>query len=55
MTPLTEKLTEENIRNLTIKTDNLVALFTYLQTEGYEAMNLKLIIDMMGSITQEAH
>ena len=50
MTPLTERLTEENLRDIKISTEKLIEMFRYLDNQGYSAMNLKLIIDSIGNL-----
>lgn len=50
MTPLTERLTEENLRDIKINTQQLIDMFTSLSQEGYSGMNLKLVIDLIGNL-----
>jgi len=52
MTPLTERLTEENLRDIKISTEKLIEMFRYLDNQGYSAMNLKLIIDLIGNLEE---
>lgn len=49
---LTENLTEENLRGLRYSTADLSELFTQLDRQGYSGMNLKLIIDLIGTLKE---
>lgn len=48
---LSENLTQDNLKNLTVRADDLVIMFTNLEKKGYEEMNLKLVIDLIGTQT----
>lgn len=47
---LSENLTKENIQNLHFETDEIIEMFQNLEGKGYSAMNLKLIIDLIGTL-----
>jgi len=47
---LSENLNEDMIRNTYFKTDEIVQMFHGLSENGYSAMNLKLVLDLLGSL-----
>lgn len=47
---LSEKLTEDVLRNTHINTKDIVEVFTDELKEGIEGMNLKLVIDMLEDV-----
>lgn len=49
---LTENLTEEKLKGLRYSTADLVELFKQLDKKGYSGMNLKLIIDLIGTLEE---
>lgn len=47
---LSEKLTEDVLRNTHINTKDIVEVFTDELKQGIEGMNLKLVIDMLEDV-----
>lgn len=47
---LSENLTKEIIDNTHFETDDIVQMFQGLSAKGYSAMNLKLVLDLLGSL-----
>lgn len=51
---LSERLDEDIIRNMTIETETLGLMMMNLHDIGYEAINLKLLIDLLGDAYDQA-
>jgi hypothetical protein len=51
---LSERLDEEAIKNFTIETQMLGTMMNNLHELGYEAINLKLLIDLLGDAYDQA-
>jgi len=47
---LSEQLDDQTIRNTYLDTKDIIRLFKEQQAHGIEAMNLKLVIDLLGTI-----
>lgn len=47
---LSEQLTEETVRNTWMNTNDIIKLFKEQKADGIEAMNLKLVIDLLSTI-----